>query len=173
MDAPFETSRKLYQRRLYSYAWYSLRVAADAEDVVQEAFVRLWEHRREVEPMQVGAWLMRVTQNLVTDQIRRRGTRARDEEVDTDLLPAEQPAPADHHHQRCMKALVEECIAALTDPYRTIVIMREIQGLSYQEIADILGISLDHVKTDLFRAKRKLRELVSSHPRYDQHLLED
>jgi RNA polymerase sigma-70 factor (ECF subfamily) len=116
---------------------------------------------------------MRVTQNLVTDQIRRRRTRALDEEIDTDLLAAEQPAAADQHHQHSLKALVEECIAGLADPYRTIVIMREIQGLGYQEIAAILDISLDHVKTDLFRAKRKLRELVSRHPHYDQHLLED
>lgn len=172
MQTPFETIRSLHQRRLYAYAWYSLRVAAEAEDVVQEAFARFWEQRHSIDPVQAGAWLMRVTQNLVTDQIRRRQVRSTDDAVDTDALVAEQPQAEDLQHQRDMKRLVEESLARLADPYRSILILREIQGLAYQEIADILGISLDHVKTDLFRAKRKLREQVRQHPCFDEQLLQ-
>src|SRR5690606_20784544 len=128
MQTSFENIRSLYQHRLYAYAWYSLRDAAEAEDVVQEAFTRFWEQRHGIDPRQAGAWLMRVTQNLVTDQIRRRRVRDADNDMDADALVAEQPPVEDLQHQHDMKRVVEESLAGLTDPYRSILILREIQG---------------------------------------------
>ncbi|MDY6984705.1 MAG: sigma factor-like helix-turn-helix DNA-binding protein, partial [Pseudomonadota bacterium] len=62
-------------------------------------------------------------------------------------------------------------IAQLQDPYRTTLILREMQGLNYQDIAEVLRVSVDHVKTDLFRGRRKLREIVCAHPLYHPDLL--
>lgn len=173
MHRQFEITKKQYQRQLYSYAWYSLRIAADAEDVVQEAFLKLWENWQQIEQPQVGAWLMRVTQNLIIDHVRKHQTRAfvSDDEAELAEIAQEDEADRDSPHQRTLKRIVEQSIARLNDPYRTILIMREIQGLNYQEIADILCVSVDHVKTDLFRGKRKLREIVKQHPLYHRDLL--
>lgn len=175
MHRQFETAKRQFQHRLYSYAWYSLRIKADAEDIVQEAFLKLWENWQSVDPPQIGAWLMRVTQNLLVDHVRKHRTRLRvtDADVDLELIAQEdgQQDEQEAQHQRVLKRIVEDCIAKLDDPYRTTVILREIQGLSYQEIADVLRISVDHVRTDLFRGKRKLREIVRQHPLYHDELL--
>lgn len=171
MCRQFETAKQQFRDRLYSYAWYSLRSKADAEDVVQEAFLKLWENGARVDPQQVGGWLTRVTQNLIVDHLRRRKARRTwtDAETDLDSIPHEDTQ--DPQHQRTLKHIVEHSIAQLQDPYRTTLILREIQGLNYQEIAEVLRISVDHVKTDLFRGRRKLREIVSAHPLYHPDLL--
>jgi RNA polymerase sigma-70 factor (ECF subfamily) len=173
MQSQFEITKQQFQHRLYSYAYYSLRIAADAEDIVQEAFLKLWENRQDIDPLQVGGWLMRVTQNLIIDHVRKHKTRllVTDDDADLDLIPQEDGQEQDTHHQRVLKRIVEHSIARLHDPYRTILIMREIQELNYQEIADILCVSVDHVRTDLFRGKHKLRELVRQHPLYHHDLL--
>lgn len=171
MRRQFETAKQQYRDRLYSYAWYSLRHKADAEDVVQEAFLKLWENIEGVQLPQVGAWLTRVTQNLIVDHLRRRKARQSWTDADTELDTIAQEEPRDVEHEGTLKRIVEHSIAQLQDPYRTTLILREIQDLSYQEIADVLRISVDHVKTDLFRGKRKLREIVKAHPLYHHDLL--
>ena len=171
MHRQFELAKQQYRHRLFSYAWYSLRSRADAEDIVQEAFLKLWEKRDGVQPQEVWAWLMRVTQNLIVDHVRRRKARAQwsDSEADLDQIPQEETP--DMQHVGTLKRIVEHSIAQLHDPYRTTLILREIHGLQYQEIADILRVSVEHVKTDLFRGRRKLREIVSAHPLYHHDLL--
>ena len=171
MHRQFELAKAQHRHRLFSYAWYSLRSRADAEDIVQEAFLKLWEKRDGVQPQQIGAWLMRVTQNLIVDHVRRRKARAQWSDLETDLEQIPQEEGQDTQHVGTLKRIVEHSIARLHDPYRSTLIMREIQGLSYQEIADILRVSVDHVKTDLFRGRRKLREIVSAHPLYHHDLL--
>lgn len=173
MRRQFETAKQQFRDRLYSYAWYSLRSKADAEDIVQEAFLKLWENIDGVHPPQVGAWLTRVTQNLIVDHLRRRKARQAwaDTETDPDSIPHE--LTQDAQQQSTLKRIVEHSIAQLQDPYRTTLILREVQGLAYQEIAEILRVSVDHVKTDLFRARRKLRAIVSAHPLYTDDLLTD
>lgn len=171
MHGQFELAKQQYRHRLFSYAWYSLRSRADAEDVVQEAFLKLWEKRDAVDPPQTGAWLMRVTQNLIVDLLRRRKARAKWSDTEADLEQIAQEDTEDTQHIGTLKRIVEHSIAQLQDPYRTTLILREIQGLQYQEIADILRVSVDHVKTDLFRGRRKLREIVSAHPLYHHDLL--
>jgi RNA polymerase sigma-70 factor (ECF subfamily) len=172
MHRLFELAKQQHRQRLFSYAWYSLRNRADAEDIVQEAFLKLWEKRDGVEPQQIGAWLMRVTQNLIVDHLRRRKARAQWSDTETDLDEVAQEDSQDTQHLGTLKRIVEHSIAKLQDPYRSTLILREIHGLSYQEIADILRVSVDHVKTDLFRGRRKLREIVSTHPLYHLDLLD-
>lgn len=171
MHRQFETAKRQYQHRLYSYAWYSLRIKADAEDIVQEAFIKLWENWHDIDPLKIGSWLTRVTQNLIVDHVRKHKIRLRVTDADTDPDLLVQDEAPDPQHQGTLKRIVESSIAKLDDPYRTTLIMREIQGLSYQEIADILHLSVDHVRTDLFRGKSKLRELVRQHPLYHHDLL--
>ena len=169
MNQQFEQIRAEFQHRVYSYAWYSLRIAADAEDIAQEAFIRLWQNWAQVDLQQVGGWLMRVTHNLVIDHVRRQKSRPRTTEQELDELPA----TAQDDHQDTLRTIVEQSISQVKEPYRTTLIMREIQGLPYQDIADVLEISLEQVKTDLFRGRRKLREQVKLHPLYCSDLLHE
>src|SRR5688500_20094412 len=115
MHRQFETAKQQCRDRLYSYAWYSLRSKADAEDVVQEAFLKFWEHMKSVDPAQTGAWLMRVTQNLIIDHVRRRKARQNWTDADADLESIAQEDSHDAEHQGTLKRIVEHSIAQLQD----------------------------------------------------------
>ena len=167
MNKQYEQVKAQFQHRVYSYACYSLRNAADAEDIAQEAFIRLWQHWPQIDVRQAGSWLMRVTHNLIIDHVRRQQTRPQSGEEDPDAI-----GDTGYRYQRDeMTRIVEESIAKVSEPYRTTLILREIQGMAYQEIADVLEISQDQVRTDLFRGRRKLREQVKQHPLYSTDLL--
>jgi RNA polymerase sigma-70 factor (ECF subfamily) len=117
-----------------------------------------------VEPGTAGAWLLKVTRNACFDALRSRRSRGRlfqdglDEEAaaapERDGRPDEALAAWD------VRRHLRRALGALDDPYRAIAILREVEGRSYQEIAEAMDMPLNTVKTYLHRARRKLRELM-------------
>lgn len=174
MKRHFESIKAQFQHRVYSYAYYSLRVAADAEDITQEVFIRLWQNWPHLNPLQAKSWLMRVTHNLIIDHVRSQKNRTygSNDDKDEDDSP-EVVQHQDELDQPTLRLIVEQSIAQLDDPYRTTMILREVQGMSYQNIAEILSVSINQIKTDLFRAKYKLRAIVKLHPLYSTDLLQE
>lgn len=165
MSREFRKLADAYAGRIYTFALYALRSREDAEDVTQEVLVRLWRHRGDVEEGHVGAWVMRVARNMVIDVTRRRRSRSAvfadgpDAEVAAARVAAGEAADAPHARHRLREAL-EEAIASLEEPYRSIVVMREVQGLAYEEIARGMDMPLGTIKVYLHRARRRLRDRV-------------
>jgi RNA polymerase sigma-70 factor (ECF subfamily) len=165
MSRDFRKLADEYSGRVYTYALYSLRRREDAEDVTQEVLVRLWQHRDGIRPDLVGPWVMRVARNLVVDFARRGRARAT---MFADGPAAELAAAmvasgdtvAGNVERGDLRSSIEAAIAELDEPYRSIVVMREIQELAYQEIASALDLPLGTVKVYLHRARRRLRESV-------------
>jgi len=159
MRAQFQQAIEKNRQRIYAFAHYSLRTPQDAEDVTQEVFIKLWQHWRRIDHDRLGAWLMRVAHNAVIDHVRRNQTVQKwlDDYAGVD----EQAEADDPGHERDREAFKEQlmrAIAGLDDPFRSIVIMRDIQGMSYAEIETTLEMSESQVKVYLHRARRKLRE---------------
>jgi RNA polymerase sigma-70 factor (ECF subfamily) len=159
----FETALERHQRRVFSFAWYMLAHREEAEDVMQEVFIRLWRHPDVLDTDGVETWLLRVTRNACIDRLRRRRlTRA--------LFTAEPPAPdreppgsrtADPEVRLLASeysARVEHALGQLGEALRSVVVLREVQGLSYRQIADVLEIELSQVRARLHRGRRALRE---------------
>lgn len=148
-----------HRRRVYSFAFYSLRAKEDAEDVTQEVFIKLWQHWQKIDHLKVGGWLMRVAHNAVVDHVRRQkpGNEGIDSyaEVEQQAIEGSEGAAIDRD---IYKRKLMEAIQSLDDPFKSIIIMRDIQGLSYAEIQGSLEISQSQVKVYLHRARRKLRE---------------
>jgi RNA polymerase sigma-70 factor (ECF subfamily) len=150
---------------IYTYARYSLRHREDAEDVTQEVLVRLWSHRDAIEPERMRGWVMQVARNLVIDVARRRRARAA---VIADGAEAETSAAMIAGHETAdgalahgeLRDMLDRAIAGLNEPYRSIVVMREIQGLAYDDIATGMGMPLGTIKVYLHRARRVLRDAV-------------
>lgn len=140
--------------RVYTLARFSLSNASDAEDVTQEVFTRLWENWRQIDLDRVEGWLVRATSNACVDFKRRRAAR-RNREGFTPLV-AEAPDPSAALVSSETRAHVAAAIAQLEDPFRSILILREIEGLPYQQIGQILGLSLTQVKVYLHRARARL-----------------
>jgi RNA polymerase sigma-70 factor (ECF subfamily) len=165
MGRDFRRLAEEYGNQVFTYARYSLRQREDAEDVTQEVLVRLWTHCDTIEPEKIRGWVMQVARNLVIDVARRRRARAA---VFADGVQAAEeaaavalPEPADAAVNRGeLRGVLERAIAGLNEPYRSIVVMREIQGLAYDDIAAGMGMPLGTIKVYLHRARRVLRDAV-------------
>jgi len=156
MLADYQQVTQQYRNRVYSFAFYSLRAREDAEDITQEVLLRLWQHWQKIDHNKVSAWLMRVAHNSVIDHVRRQKSRkdTTDHDVDIENTLASREEEVD----LTLQPLLQSAIRELDDPYRSIVVMREIQGLSYREIGEVLELSDSQVKVYLHRSRRKLRE---------------
>ena len=161
----FEDTAQRYQQRVYSFARYLLANREEAEDVTQEVLLRLWRHRQGVDEERLGSWLLRVTRNACYDLLRKRrsetaaglapGFEDEAEEVASREPDPQSRAAASGFRRRLLAALGE-----IGEPYKSVVILREVQGLSHREISEILGIPEVTVRVHLHRGRRRLRELL-------------
>jgi RNA polymerase sigma-70 factor, ECF subfamily len=130
-----------------------------AEDVVQDALLRVWQHRDDYRgDAPLKNWVLRITHNCAVSALRKR----RDDVRDPAVLPEVEGSPgSDIERSVAGKAAVDDLWIALDrldDVSRTIVVLREVERLSYEEIAEVLNLPLPTIKTRLFRARRVLSE---------------
>lgn len=154
-----------YRDRVYNFAYYTLRHAEDAEDVTQEVLIRMWHHQGRLDEPRVLAWLLKVTRNACYDLLRRhRARRARfDENVDlqaSDTYADGAPGPQEHIEADDFQRRLQQALAELPESYRTVVILRELEDLKYDEIAEITGRPINSVKVYLHRGRKLLRQAL-------------
>ena len=172
-DKTFNELLTVHRNRLFSAAVYVLRNEQDAEDVVQEAFLRLWRFTGQIDAQRVPAWLSRVVHNLCIDQTRRRKSLqrhlGRPDETALERLRAPDVEAArwrpggdlDPEQENLLEAM-----GTLSAETRSIMIMHYFQGLKLTEIAEMLDVSPSAVKVRVHRARRALR-LVLDKPERD------
>ncbi len=158
----FQQLVREHRNRVYGLALYSLKNREDAEDVTQEVLVRLWNHRHKLESSAVRPWLLRVARNACCDVVRRRQTQqARLGHEDTEAaetMPAKAPDPHAAAETADFRRQLEAALARLPEPLRSVLILREIQQLKYDEIAQALEKPLNSIKVYLHRGRKLLRE---------------
>ncbi len=143
--------------RVYSYASRMLRHSTEAQDVAQEALVKLWQHRSRVEPDGARFWLRRTAHNLCIDRIRRRRSRPEDTELQEIMTADSRGGPGRLAESAELGRLIENALGKLAPRDRAVLILREVQELPYTEIAGILDIPLGTLKARLHRAREHLR----------------
>ena len=143
---------------MYRVAVAVVRDSALAEDVVQEAIVRAWDHLHTFRgDGPIRSWLLRITHNVAVSVLR----RSREEAWDPDKLPARTVAGPEHSVAVASELdEVRRAIGELDELSRSILALRVSEELSYQEIADTLGVTLGQVKIRLLRARRTLAAAV-------------
>jgi RNA polymerase sigma-70 factor (ECF subfamily) len=150
-----------HQRQVYRWALHVVRTHDLADEVSQEVFVRTYQALARIDPERpLGAWLCRTTVNLALNLLRRQQFRTRWTEENRDRperMVTSLPSPdAALRRHRVLERLERE-IAALPPLYRTVMMLRLKDGMSYEEIADALGVSLGTVMSRLSRARQRLR----------------
>lgn len=162
-DDAYEQAVRMHKDRVHSYATLILRDRAEAQDVAQEALVRLWEHRGAVDRQGVRRWLLRTVHNLCIDQLRRRKTRSEvaDGETVMSSRPDEAPGPEKRTEAAELRGTIGMALAALSPHDRAVVVMREVQGMPYDEIATTLDLPLGTLKARLHRARERLRSRLA------------
>jgi RNA polymerase sigma-70 factor (ECF subfamily) len=162
-EATLEALVSQYASALYRVAYSVLRYAADAEDAVQETFLRVLRHRDTLDEVRdQRVWLIRIVWNIVLDRKRRAKTRPETDDVDelARVLPsaglsAEQFAAAAQHH-----AHVLSCVDKLPTKERQVLMLSAFEELSSVEIAGVLGITESSVRSRLFRARNLMAEML-------------
>lgn len=157
----FERLVHQYQHRVYGFARYFLGRQMLAEDVTQEVLLKLWEHLDEVDEDRLLGWLLRVTRNACVDKVRKNTSYRKvvaqapedglDHALDDGLTPDAEAEAADFQRH------LTRALARLAEPYRSIVILREVQDMKYEEISGAMDLPLNTVKVYLHRARKMLR----------------
>lgn len=152
-----------YQQRVYAIAFGILRSREDAWDVAQEAFVKAYKSLDRFEGKSAFyTWLYRITTNLAIDAHRERGRR-RDRSQPLNE-PVNAPAGLDHPsvsaQRRELAEVLRQAMDQLSDHHRAIIVLREVEGLSYEEISEVLGVRKGTVMSRLHHARKNLQGLL-------------
>lgn len=160
-----------YAKHVYAVAYRMAGNEADARDLSQEAFVRVWKALRRIEPdAALEGWLYRIVTNLYIDSLRRRPkTRVQslDEPVATreGQMAREQPDPSADVEGVVLDKMVDRRVQAallgLREDLRMVVVLADVEGYPYEEIAEMMGVPMGTVKSRLHRARRALRDRLA------------
>jgi len=157
MSREYQQWVRAYQDQAWSLARYILKDASEAEDATQDAFIKLWNHRDKVDPERIKPWLMQVTRNTCLDRLRRR----KPETELTDVMVVDEHGPQAGAEQGELASWLQTAINRLKEPYRSLVVLRDIQQHSYEEVAHATELTLAQVKVYLHRARKQLREQLA------------
>jgi RNA polymerase sigma-70 factor (ECF subfamily) len=165
--AAFETLVNRYARRVYRLAWNITQNEEDAEDVSQDAFLKAFQHLESFRGnSRFYTWLVRITVNQALMKLRKRRRReiSFDDPMETEesLMPRQiedwGPSPEQRFSQEQLGRFLASAIAELTIGLRLVFQLRDVEELSIEQTAELLGISKAAVKSRLLRARLKLRE---------------
>ncbi len=161
-----------YERRVYTVAYRMMGNHEDASDLAQEAFLRAFQG---IEKFRGEAsfltWVCRIVTNVCRDELRKKHhvfIESYDERIDLDegevtkQYPTSDPGPAEVYEKKELQDYVQAAISTLSPEFRIALVMRDIQGFSYQEIAKELECSLGTVKSRINRARNYLKEKLIS-----------
>ena len=171
MDA-FEELVARYERRVYSIAFRFMGNQEDASDLAQEAFLKAYQAIKNFrQEASFSTWICRIVSNVCRDQLRKAKRTIQtslDEEVwleegtVTKQVKDHAPTTEQVYERKELKEYLQGLINNLNPEYRMVVVLRDIQGYSYEEIAEMLNCSLGTVKSRLNRARKALREQINS-----------
>jgi RNA polymerase sigma factor (sigma-70 family) len=143
-------------------------------DLAQEVWIRVYRHiQRLQEPAKFRGWLSRIATNLFYDELRKRKRTTQPISLDAPVrmsdgelsweLASDLPSPTDDLATKEFYDQLQQAIADLPESFRTTIVLREIQGLSYEEIAEMTGVSLGTVKSRIARARLKLQSTLQNY----------
>ena len=168
-----------YERPVFSIIYRIVRDREAAEDLAQDTFVKVLNHIDRYRPeFKLSSWLFKIANNVAIDSLRKRqldtisldgsphATTAADAEASSFEVAARQENALDELEAREIGSAIESAIAQLRPEYRACILLRHVEGRSYEEIASTLDLPLGTVKTYIHRARHELRGLLS-------HLRED
>jgi len=144
---------KTYADNVYRFILKNLRHEEDAKDVVQTAFEKMWRNREEIDPVKCKSYLFTVAYHQMIDHIRKIKRVQLKEEFNAEIRVQDRPA-------NNLKKVLEEALSRLSETQRSLVLLKDYEGYSYDEIGKITGLSESQVKVYLHRARVQLKNYL-------------
>ncbi len=172
-ELAFRELVRRYERPVFSLVFRMVRDRETAEDLAQDAFVKVLNHIDKYSPeFKFSSWLFKIANNVAIDHLRRRrldtisidgsphASTASEVEATTLNLESEQESALDELEAKELGSAIERAIAGLRPEYRACIMLRHVEGRAYEEIAATLDLPLGTVKTYIHRARHELRKAL-------------
>ena len=165
----FEVLIQHFERLIYSIAFRMMNNREDARDLAQEALIKVYKSMDKCEDVNgFKNWVCRITTNVCIDEIRKRKNKQAvsidahgdDEASILDAKPSDELTPEEVLLEGERVAEIKAAISSLSETHKALIILREIKGLSYEEVAEALEMNIGTVKSGIARARLRLRELL-------------
>ncbi len=170
-EPAFREIVRRYERPVFSIIFRMVRDSATAEDLAQDTFIKVLNHIDKYRPeFKLSSWLLKIANNVAIDHLRRRqlstismsgsphaGSPSEVEATSFDVASSDESA-LDELEARELGSAIEKAVARLRPEYRSCILLRHVEGRSYEEIAATLDLPLGTVKTYIHRARHELRE---------------
>ena len=173
--AAFEVIVDRYKNRLLNFVYRFVKDYDVAEDIVQETFLRVFRKRRDYKAIaNFSTWIFTIAGNLAKSELRRRkrwrflSINATDDEEKTFDIQDPGMIPDRIAAVRIMNENIEKSIATLQNKYKEALILRDIEGMSYQQIAEVIGVPVGTVKSRVNRARLKMQKKLKGHTPEDE-----
>ena len=152
-----------HSARVYRLAYRLTGNRQDAEDLTQDVFIRVFRSLDKYEPGNFNGWIHRITTNLFLDRVRRTSRVRMDAFADgaEDRLLGAEIVPESAVHDAAFDPDIEAALASLPEEFRVAVVLCDVEGLSYEEIASVLGIKLGTVRSRIHRGRTQLRDALA------------
>ena len=150
-----------YSDRIYRMAYRLMGNREEAEDVVQEVYLKLWGMRKELNKYNsLEALSIRITRNLCLDYLRRRKTNQ--EAMKSERIKGEgySETPSERLEKKEEAEVIHTLIAALPEPQRSLVHLRHMEGKEYDEIAQMVNMNVNAIRVSISRARKQMREML-------------
>lgn len=158
----YNTSVKAHSGSLYRFMLKMTKDAEMANDLVQDAFMKLWERLGQVEADKAKSWLFTTARNTMLNQLKR------DKKMESmEMAQFSEPYANQHHFE--LKELLDKSLNQLPELQKSIILLRDLEGYDYKEIGEILGLSESQVKVYLFRGRQKIKEALKNIMTYHEH----
>ena len=154
-EKDYNESVLLYADNVYRFIVKNLRHTEDAEDIVQSAFEKLWIHKDSVEPLKAKSYLFTVAYHLLIDHTRKAKRISLQESFENDTQTT-------YQENKALKKVLHDALATLSETQRSLVLLKDYEGYSYEEIGEITKLTTDQVRVYLHRARLKLRSYLIS-----------
>lgn len=172
----FQLLVERYQERIFRLIRGYVREPAEIEDLAQETFLKAFKRLESFQHQSsFYTWIYRIAINTVLDHLKRRGRSPVQAVEDLEILPVETalrcPSPSSGLEKEEIARITQSVLEEMPEIFRTVLVLREFEELAYQDIADMLGISIGTVESRLFRARARFKDkLLQKHPEFGAEL---
>lgn len=150
-----------HETHIFTYVWRMVGSREEAEDITQEALLQAYRTWTQVDPDAAAGyvkWCRRIAHNLAIDALRKKKPRSADDEEMERAADTRTLRPEEIYEHRVQSSQIRECILALDEKYREVLLLRYQEELSYEQIAEALELPVSTIETRIHRAKKMLRE---------------